>query len=94
MRAPLPTNKMTCPQSLSPKFTNLWAKYPTRYTIARKYETFASLLLVHTEKKGDTLPLKSANLGLKDWGLELTVAVRPVSIEHGYLSEGRTLLSL
>jgi hypothetical protein len=25
--------------------------------------------LVHTEKKGGTLPLKFANLGLKYWGL-------------------------
>jgi hypothetical protein len=36
------------PQYLSPEFTNLWAMYPTKYPIARKYETFPSLLLVHT----------------------------------------------
>jgi hypothetical protein len=47
-RDTIPLN--TCPQYLSPKFTKLWAKYPTRFPIARNYETFPSLLLVHTEK--------------------------------------------
>jgi hypothetical protein len=58
-----------CPQSLSLKFTNLWAKYPTRFPIARKYETLPSLLMVNTEKVGRTLLLEFANLRLKDWGL-------------------------
>jgi hypothetical protein len=34
--------------------------------MARKYEIFPLLLLVHTEKAGCTLPLNSANLGLSD----------------------------
>jgi hypothetical protein len=58
-------SKTSSPQSLSLKLTNLLAK---RLPIARKYETFPSLLLVHTEKMCGTLPLKFANLGLKDWG--------------------------
>jgi hypothetical protein len=58
-------------RSLSPKFTNFCSKYRTRIPIARKYETFPSFLLVNTEKKGGTVPLKFANLGLKDWGLNL-----------------------
>jgi hypothetical protein len=53
----------------------LWAKYPTRFPIARKYETFPSLLFIHTEKKGGTLPLKFANLGLKYWGLVIELGV-------------------
>jgi hypothetical protein len=49
---PLPSEaaKEASPQSESPKFTNLLAKYTTNYPIARRYETFPSLLLVHTEK--------------------------------------------
>jgi hypothetical protein len=55
-----------CPQSLSPKFTNLRAKCPVRFPIGKKCETIPSLVLVPTEKVGGTLPLKFANLGLKD----------------------------
>jgi hypothetical protein len=66
------SSSLSIPQYLSPKFTDLWAKYPTRFPIARKYETFPSLQLVHTEKKGGTLPLKFANLGLKYWGHDET----------------------
>jgi hypothetical protein len=42
------TNQCCQSQYLSPEFTNLWAMYPTKYPIARKYETFPLLLLVHT----------------------------------------------
>jgi hypothetical protein len=44
----------TCPQSLSPKFTNLWAKYPTRFPIARKYESMGMWWLSWLRQLGDT----------------------------------------
>jgi hypothetical protein len=50
---------LTSPQSESPKFPNLWAKYAMKYPMARRYETFTSLLLVQTEKVcGILSPLK------------------------------------
>jgi hypothetical protein len=59
-------NIRPCPKFLSP---NLWVINPMRFPKARKFETFPSLLLVHTEKVDDSIPLKFVNLGLKDWGL-------------------------
>jgi hypothetical protein len=76
----------SCPQSSSPKFTNFWAKYPTKFSMARKYGTFPSLLLVHTEKSVVLYPsnILSWNLKTGDCMVRLELAAFQIMIYFVY----------